>query len=446
MQVHCRLREIMQERRIKVEALHRLSGVGREAISALRSDKWQRVSRSVMGKICGALNINPNDLFSLNPEDIWAPIKLSGEVTIHYGSRSLRKTQPDAGGTDEEVITGQYIGVWDMRAFKWITEYLKQSGLEMNVSLQEHVSGVERIFDPSARDAVRQLFERGNHVVIGSPIANQFTEEVVCHAYDVPPYAPHKREAFPYGFVWGSRHTITSSFGWQGIGNEFGIWSTRAGKLVAFRTMVKEGEGQDCALILVQRVFVPPARRHGASDKERVVICILGHSGAGTLAGARVATNPTYAAGLYPPQRGVPHMRAVSASYTRAPISTPHDNREVMAAFLVEDEAPDKPAPEENPEPRTKPSRNEPARKPPARRGKPSGRARRGGRSDPRSHAIALARAARAPTGACREERPHRHRTKRLALALPRESSVQTSIMVLLDRVAAAVAIAAGAL
>ena len=127
MQVHCRLRGIMDERGIKVEELHRMSGVGREAISALRGRNWQRVSGVVMGRLCATLDITPNDLFVLNPEDIWAPIKLGGELTIHYGSRSFEETQhgPDAAG--ESVLTGQYVGVWDMRAYKLITEFLKQS-------------------------------------------------------------------------------------------------------------------------------------------------------------------------------------------------------------------------------------------------------------------------------------------------------------------------------
>jgi DNA-binding Xre family transcriptional regulator len=373
MQVHCRLREIMEERGIKVEALHRMSGVGREAICALRGPNWQRVSRVVMGKLCGALNITPNDLFILNPEDMWAPIKLGGEVTIHYGSRSLDETHSGPDGADETILTGQYIGTWDMRAFKCITEYLKQSRLDVSVSLQEHVNRKERGFDPAVRESVRQIFERGNHVVIGSPIANQFTEEVVCHAYGVPPYTPKRREAFPYGFVWDSRRTSTSSFGWQGMGKQFGIWSTRARKLVAHRTMVKAGEGQDCALILVYRIFVPQARREHGSDKERVVICILGHSGAGTLAGAMVATDRNCAAGLYPTERGVPHMRAVRATYTRAPISTLQDNREVTEAALVEEAAPSETAPEDPSSGGGRSRRKKPARSAAAKRGKPNG-------------------------------------------------------------------------
>jgi len=50
-----------------------------------------------------------------------------------------------------------------------------------------------------------------------------------------------------------------------------------------------------------------------------MIICILGHSGAGTYAGAQVATNPKYAAGLYPAERGKPLMRVVRAAYAPGP-------------------------------------------------------------------------------------------------------------------------------
>jgi DNA-binding Xre family transcriptional regulator len=386
MQVHSRLREIMRERQIKVETLHRWAGVSREAISALRTDNWQRVGRSVMGRICGALNITLEQLFILNPEDIWAPIKLSGEVTVHYGSRSLPDASHAIPSADETLLTGQYIGVWDMRAIKLILEYLKQTGPEVSVTLQEHVTGVERVFDPSARDAVRKIFESGNHVVIGSPIANQFTEEVVCHAYEVPPYAPQKRDAFPYGFVWDSRRTITSSFGWQGIGNEFGIASTRSDKLVALRTMVKEGEGQDCALVIVYRIFVPPARRQHGENKECVVICILGHSGAGTFAGAQVATDPKYAGELYPAERSKPLMRVVRAAYTRAPIPSLRDNREVTGADLVT-EPQSEPAPGDPPRGsgRPRPKKRTRQSPPPHRKSVPSDRS---GRTESAAHPL----------------------------------------------------------
>lgn len=337
MKVHSRLREIMRKERITVDELHQKSGAGREAISALRGENWMRVSRLAMGKICGALNITMDELFFLNPEDIWAPIRLAGEVTIHYGSRSLPATGAGPVPPEDLILAGQYVGVWDLRAFKWISEYLKQFGPDVSVSLQEHVTGAERGFDPSVGESVKGIFKTGNHVILGSPIANQHTEEVVCHAYSVPPYSPDQRQAFPYGFIWSSKYKISSSFGWMGMGSTSGIMSNRTGTQVASRTTVREGEGKDCALIVVHRISVESSRRRHNDPGERVVICILGHSGAGTLAGARVATNPEFAAGLYPKKTGQPHMRVVGATYTRAPIASLHDNRVLKDAFLIED-------------------------------------------------------------------------------------------------------------
>jgi len=320
-----------------VEDLERISGVGHEAISSLRGEKWARVSRLALAKICGALDITLDELFLLSQDDIWAPIKRAGEVTIHYGSRSLPSTGAGPVPPDDLILAGQYVGVWDLRAFKWISEYLKHSGLDVGVSLREHVTGAGHGLDPADNDSVRNIFEEGNHVILGSQIANQNTEEVVCHAYGVPPYTHGMRETFPYGFVWGSKYKVASSFGWQGMGSNFGIVSNSTGKLVAFRTTVKEGAGQDCAMIVVYRILAPASRNAAGNGQDRVVICILGHSGAGTFSGAKVATDAKFAARLYPEKLGVPLMRVVSATYTRAPIESGHDNRVLGECELVDD-------------------------------------------------------------------------------------------------------------
>jgi DNA-binding Xre family transcriptional regulator len=337
MKVYCRLREIMQERHITVDALHKRARVGREAISALRSNSFERVSRVAIGRVCEALDIAINELFVLIPEDIWAPIRLAREVTIHYGSRSFAAPRKATGGPEDSLLSQQYIGARDMRAFLCIWEYLTKLGVDVKVRFQEHLTGVGRGYDPSVRDAVRQVFERGNHVVIGSPIANQFAEEVVCYAHNVEPYAPSMRQAFPYSFVWDSRRTIPSSFGWQGQGRDFGIHSARSGNLIAKSTIVREGEGEDCALILVQRIFQPQAARPTGVADERIVIGVLGHRGPGTEAAARVTTDPKYVAGLYPPERGKPYLRVVGAKYTRAPDSSLLDNRQLTEAYLIDE-------------------------------------------------------------------------------------------------------------
>jgi hypothetical protein len=141
---------------------------------------------------------------------------------------------------------------------------------------------------------------------------------------------------FPYHFVWDARRTTPSSFGSQGTDGAYGIASTRTGKLVARRTFVRQGEGEDCALVVAYRMFQPPTKREMGKEDERIVIVILGHSGPGTDAGAVVATDPKYAPGLYPAKQGVPRTRVVAAKYQR-PSPTMRDNREVTSAVLVDD-------------------------------------------------------------------------------------------------------------
>jgi DNA-binding Xre family transcriptional regulator len=325
----------MDDRGITVDKLHRISGVGREAIVALRKNTWKQVSRTALARICGVLDIGLDQLLELIPEDIWAPIRTSREVTVHYGSRALTGVQV-AGSSDEARQFRQFVGVWDLRSINLISEYLRQWGVDIRVRLEEHVTGPERGFDPSVREAVRRLFHEGNHVLIGSPIANQFAEEAVCHAYKVTPYAPQMRQGFPYGFVWESARGVVSSFGWESVGKEIGIASTSTGKLVAWRTPSGDGEGKDCALILVYRILQPLVRRSSGGDEERVIIAILGHSGVGTYAAAELAIDPVWGPSLYPRERGKPFMGVVQATCTSSAANPPRDTREVTRWTLVD--------------------------------------------------------------------------------------------------------------
>ena len=100
---------------------------------------------------------------------------------------------------------------------------------------------------------------------------------------------------------------------------------------------MREGYGEDCALILAHRIFQSQAARPTGVADERIVICILGHSGTGTEAAARVATDSKYVAGLYPPERGKPYLRAVSAQYLREANAAMLDNRVVTDWHLIEE-------------------------------------------------------------------------------------------------------------
>jgi hypothetical protein len=128
---------------------------------------------------------------------------------------------------------------------------------------------------------------------------------------------------------------VLSSFGWQGQGKRFGVAELPSNKVVAPCVILASGEGSDGALILVYRVFRTPAQREVGDDDERIVICLLGYSGPGTLGAAQLATNPAFAAGLYPPARQVPRMRAVACKYYRGPAAHTEDSRVVTEVNLV---------------------------------------------------------------------------------------------------------------
>ncbi len=217
--------------------------------------------------------------------------------------------------------------------------------LDIRIRFEEHITGAGRGTDPAVRASAQRVFEGGNHIIIASPVANQFAEEVVCHAYGVPPYNPQLREVFPYGFQWDHWRQVRSSFGWQGDGKQFGIAALPSGKVVAEHVVVPSGEGKDGALILVYRVFRAPSQREQNDDDERIVICLLGYGGPGTDAAARLATNPEFAAGLYPPGRRVPRMRAVTCRYFREASEAQIDNREVTEVKLIPEHKLPAPAP-----------------------------------------------------------------------------------------------------
>jgi hypothetical protein len=237
------------------------------------------------------------------------------------------------GKTDTRLEKGHArmsMGAWDFRAMKEIHEHLNRTVPEIKVHVEEHVR-----YDPAVAAKVTRTFECGNHIVFGSPIANQFAEEVVCHAHHVPPYSPEKRTAFPFAFHWDTRRSVQSSFGFQGTARRFGIVSTRTGQILASHTRVATGHGNDAAMIMAYRVFRPPKHRQYGRVDENIVIAILGYSGIGTYGGARVVTDPVSSRELYPDRTGVPLTRVVAIGYTRPPDPSPHDNRQVTTAQLV---------------------------------------------------------------------------------------------------------------
>lgn len=338
--VQCRLREIMAERRIGVQELHELSGVSRASISALRTEGWKGVGRDTIGGLCGALKIDPGELFTLYERDIWYSVRTHRDVTVHFGSNSIPATDGGPARADEAVpFDRQYVAARDFSAFRRIMDHLAGIGRDIRVRLHEHAMGRDSGYGANGADAVERVFEGGNHVVIGSPIANPWAEPIVARMYGATPYTPSERNRFPYGFVWDSRRTVQSSFGWQGVGAEFGIASTETGRLVARRSLVmRSGAGEDCALIAVCRIFQPPRQRRFGRDDARTILCLLGHGGLGTEGAAMLATDPAYSSRLFPAKTGEPGMWVVSTQYLRPIITDNRDNRHVTGVSLVDPE------------------------------------------------------------------------------------------------------------
>jgi len=328
MRIVCRLSTIMRDRGFNAKQLAKHAGVSRETISRISNNTFTRLRRDIVGRICGALEITSLDeLFEVYEANIFFPIRLHKEVTFHVGSDSLAHGRDSAAETSIDRLS---MGAWDFRAMKVIHEYLNRTVPGIRVHVEEHVR-----YDPTVADTLDRTFDRGNHILFGSQIANQFTEEVVCRTHGVPPYSPERRSEFPFVFHWDTRRTIASSFGVRATGRKIGIVSSRTGKVLAAHTRVTSGQGEDGALVMAYRVWRAPVRRQFGREDENIVIAILGYSGIGTYGGARVAIDPEASRELYPVRTGSPLMRVVSVGYTRPPDPSPRDSREVTTAQLV---------------------------------------------------------------------------------------------------------------
>jgi hypothetical protein len=133
---------------------------------------------------------------------------------------------------------------------------------------------------------------------------------------------------------------VPSSFGTKGQGKQFGIVAMPSNKIVAEHVMVPYGDGKDCALIVVFRIYQKPEQREFGDDEERIIICLLGYSGTGTLAAANLAIDPHYAEGLYPLNRDQPRMRAVECDYSRQRTQLGEDNRVIGDIRLLPEQKP----------------------------------------------------------------------------------------------------------
>lgn len=323
MRVHCRLKELIARRNISMADLSRRTGIDEGQLRKLHDGAWKSIKGWQMGRLLDELGCNTLDqLFVALDDDIWAPIRVRREMTIHFGSSSF----PEVAG-DRSLLQGgalrESIGYWDLRAFFAIGEYVSRLGGVDDLKFRAHPT------DMMGQGAVEEVFRDGNHLLLGSPVANPVVEGVVSRAFDVPPNSAVMRERFPYNFVWDAAVHRVSSFGVIAqAGEEMGILSTRTRQLVARRTLVTHesgAAGHDCALIVTHLIRAPReggARRRAPEPdaggaRERIIIAILGHSGPGTLAGAEAIIDPKCRGELYPAAPAHTRMRVVSATYVR---------------------------------------------------------------------------------------------------------------------------------
>lgn len=64
----CNLSRILGERRMSQATLARTARVNPATISTLYHDRWQMVDRTVLRQICTALQIQPGELLTWQPE------------------------------------------------------------------------------------------------------------------------------------------------------------------------------------------------------------------------------------------------------------------------------------------------------------------------------------------------------------------------------------------
>lgn len=325
---HCWLKEILEERKVTPNELTLAAKVPSITIKALQTNQLQSVSLDDLGKIAAALGIGIDRLVCVYPENIWLPIVLRREVTIHLGADSFVDRFETPSGEGASGIDRLMMGFWDVQAASEICRYLNRLGVNVNVDLRVHLADEEG-------DPVGDAFKKGNHIILGSPVANRFCEGLVAGVFGAASSDPQQRSRFPYEFVWGAKRARKSSFGRVANDGKLGIGCTRTGNLVAPRTLVSEGQGEDCALVVAHRVALRNEERFAGHNLERVVLAFVGHSGPGTLAAARVAMAEDAAAELYPSRPERPLMGVVRAIYER-PSSTKRDNRKLVTQALVD--------------------------------------------------------------------------------------------------------------
>ena len=328
MRIRSRLKTLMSEKHFTTAMLAQDHNISREAIANLRKDDWQGVSKPTFARLCAALRVGPGELFETVPDDIWEPIVDSGEVTIHIGKRNVQLSQAGLGDSERQEI----VGSWDLLAYECILEFMHRMHPHTTVHLQVAPTASKRPA-PKLDAKMCDIFPAGNHIVIGSSVANELAESVICAAYKTQPHQPPKtleEAAMPLVFNWGRRH-VESSFGLQRKDCKPGIWSKKRNLIAEVVQPTNSNvNGRDCALVVTLQ------EREATSNAARVVIALVGYGGPGTLAAARILVDN--APPLQLSSSPAPRMWGVQATYVRDGAGD-HDPRVLQEQRLLPSES-----------------------------------------------------------------------------------------------------------
>lgn len=320
----------MEERHVSFAELSRRIDVHEQTLRSMARHSLSRIDFDVLGRICSDLTIEISDLLVLEPDDIWAPILTRGEVTIHYGSRTLTAAP---GKNGQPSIPLQYIGKWDDEASRCVSEYLYQRG-HVRITYADYMSGDNAMAASGLATMTRNILREGNHIVLGSPLANTLVEYVMCAMYGVAPFDQASFTRFPYAFEWRPDRQARSAFG-RAVETVPGIRCNRSNRLVAKQSIVDSGRGDDCGIICVHRGVSIKRFAKRVEQEERVIAVLMGHGGPGTLAAAQLATSPRTAPEFYPETIDSPYSRAFQVTYERPPSPHPIDNRVIVHNDLI---------------------------------------------------------------------------------------------------------------
>ncbi len=319
--VRLRLAELLEERGLTQADLRRMTRLSEDRISKLYHNLWSQVTRREIGLLLQAIDATPAELFKVYARSVFFGSRWVGPLAIHVSARYARGSAKSATASARaraSDLSGDPLSFndRDIQAYKAIYDHARSLGIEVAI-------------EPHGRDSLTpsgylELVRDGTHVIIGSNLTGQLSEYALAQMYDAPAFDDRVLDQFPFNFSWAQGRNVRSSFGFEGgpRGVAEGIYSTQEKRVVARRTQVLGGVGEDCGLVAVYRVESPPDQDVHGIRKERCVIVVAGHGRLGTLGCAQVLVDPRYEEQLYPETAEQPRMFVVQVQYFRPQPST----------------------------------------------------------------------------------------------------------------------------